>query len=193
MKKTKKTSVEFSDSRSRHRLGKKGQFYLITAFVIIAVIVGSIAISNYVKKQSSTRLYNLREDLEIESENVLEYGTYSEFDEVQMQELLSNFTETYSEYVGEGIQIYFVFGNRYKIIVAGYQELASETIYVAGSPMMITEGEYTYEEFDLSDSDENRIIVTIDSIEYEFRLKAGENFYFVISQEIEGEEHIVTS
>lgn len=189
MKKTKKTSVKFLNSGSRHRFSRKGQFYLITAFVIVAIVVGSVAISNYAKKQSSTRLYNLRDDLKIESENVLEYGTYSEFDEVRMGELLANFTETYSAYVGEGIQIYFVFGNREKIIVAGYQELASETIYVAGFPMIITGGEYTYEEFY---PEENKIIVQIDSIEYEFSLKAGENFYFVISQDIEGEDHIVT-
>jgi len=168
---------------------KRGQFYLIAAFIIIGIIVGSVVISNYAKKQSTTRLYNLRDDLKIESENVLEYGTYSEFDEVQMQELLLNFVETYSTYIGEGIQIYFVFGNRDKIIVAGYQELTSETIYVEGSPMMITEAEYTYEEFY---PEANKIIVTIDSVEYEFKLKAGENFYFVISQEIEGEEYVVT-
>jgi len=190
MKKTKKTSVKFLNSGSRHRLSRKGQFYLITAFIIITIVVGSVAISNYAKKQSSIRLYNLKEDLKIESENVLEYGTYSEFDEVQMKELLSNFTEIYSGYIGEGVQIYFVFGNREKIIVAGYQELTSETIYVEDSPMVITEGEYTYEEFY---PEENKIIVTIDSVAYEFSLKAGENFYFVISQDVGGEEHVITS
>jgi len=169
---------------------KRGQFYLIAAFIIIGIIVGSVAISNYAKKESTTRLYNLRDDLKIESENVLEYGTYSEFDEVQMQELLLNFVETYSTYIGEGIQIYFIFGNREKIIVAGYQELTSEVIYVEGSPMMITEATYTYEEFEVDET--NKIIVTIDSVDYEFKLKAGENFYFVISQEIEGEEYVVT-
>ena len=35
------------------------------------------------------------------------------------------------------------------------------------------------------------VTVKIDENEYEFNLKAGENFYFIISQQIEDETHIV--
>ena len=167
---------------------KRGQFYLIAAFIIIAIILGFVVISNYAKSKTTIRLYNLKEDLQIESENVLEYGTYNEFDENQIRDLLEDFTETYSTYVGEGIDIYFVFGNREKITVAGYQEVTS-TIYIEDSSMMLTKGEYVSEEFYPVG---NKVIVTMDGTEYEFKLKPGENFYFVISQEIGGEEHVVT-
>ena len=170
---------------------KRGQFYLIAAFIIIAIILGFVVITNYAKNKSAIRLYNLKEDLQIESENILEYGTYNEYDEGEIKELLTTFTETYSEYIGEGIDIIFVFGNRETITVAGYQEVTS-TVYIEDSSMIITKGEYSSEEFDVSGITGNKVIVTIDGTEYEFKLKPGENFYFVISQEIGGEEHIVT-
>ena len=39
----------------------------------------------------------------------------------------------------------------------------------------------------------NKIIVTIEEIEYTFKLKLGENFYFVIFQEIGGEQYVITN
>ena len=51
---------------------KRGQFYLIAALVIIAVIIGYAGISNYLEKKESIKLYNLGEELGIESENVLD-------------------------------------------------------------------------------------------------------------------------
>ncbi len=37
-----------------------------------------------------------------------------------------------------------------------------------------------------------KVIVIIHGVEYVFELEKGENFYFVISQEIGGEKHVVT-
>jgi hypothetical protein len=169
-------------------LNKRGQMYLIAAVIIVTIILGFAAISNYSKKKSAVRLYNLREDLEIASENVLEYGVYNEYDEIEMQELLEDFIELYTEHIGEGIEIYFVYGNREKILVTTYSELTS--INVEGEPVLITSGELTTQEFYPTG---NNVIVQIDSIEYEFKLKSGENFYFVISQKIGEEEHVVVS
>ncbi|MCK5043817.1 hypothetical protein KAR52_02345, partial [Candidatus Pacearchaeota archaeon] len=133
-------------------------------------------------------LYNLKEDLDIASENVLEYGVYNEYDEVEMKTLLEDFVELYVSYIGEDIEIYFVYGNRALITVATYSELAS--INVGEESLAITSGELSTQEFEPTG---NKVIIQIDGIEYEFDLKSGENFYFVISQEIGEEEHIVTS
>jgi len=57
---------------------KRGQFYLIAALIIIAVIIGFAGISNYIQKKEVIKLYDLGEELGIESQNVLDFGTYNE-------------------------------------------------------------------------------------------------------------------
>ncbi len=153
---------------------KRGQFYLIAALVIISIIIGFAAVSNYLQQKESIKLYNLGEELGIESENVLDFGTYNGFDETEMEDLLKNFIGTYAEYIEEGIEIYFIFGNRDNIAVVGYRQL-EEVPFISAE---IT-------------ASGKEVIVTINSIKYPFELEKGENFYFVISQEIGGEKHVV--
>ena len=154
---------------------KRGQFYLIAAIIIIAAIIGYAAVSNYLGKTESVKLYNLGEELGIESENVLDFGTYNELDSSEMETLLMNFIESYAAYVEEGIEIYFIFGNPDKITVIGYKDLEE----VPSISAEIT-------------ASGKEVIVTINGVEYSFKLEQGENFYFVISQEIGGEKYVVT-
>ena len=189
MKRGEKEGGAFLSRQNLNRnSNKRGQMYLIAAVIIVTIVLGFAAISNYSRTKSTIRLYNLKEDLEIASENVLEYGIYNEYDDQDMQLLIENFIQLYTEYIGEGIEIYFVYGNRDKIYVTTYSELSS--INVGDETILITSGELTTQEFIPTG---NKVVVQIDGVEYEFNLKSGENFYFIISQEIGEEEHIVTS
>jgi hypothetical protein len=49
------------------------------------------------------------------------------------------------------------------------------------------------QEFTKSAGDISVVVVRIEGIDYQFKLKAGENFYFIIWQEIGGEKHVVTN
>ena len=110
--------------------GKRGQFFLIAAVVIIVVVVSVVTVSNYTQKKDSVKLYDVGQELGIESQNVLDYGTYSELDETQMKTLMENFIKNYVNYIQEKKNIYFVFGNSQKINVVGYQEIANESVCV---------------------------------------------------------------
>ena len=170
---------------------KRGQFYLIAAIIIITIILGFAAISNYSKKTSSTKVYDLAEELGVESGKVLDFGTYSEYNETEMSGLLENFTETYIDYAGEGRSLYFIFGNYKKIIVVAYQDLNSGNLSVEGteSPLVITKGTSISGEFI---PEGNKVKIIINEAEFEFELKPGENFYFVIFQEIGDEQQVIT-
>ncbi len=274
---------------------KKGQFFLISAVVIIAVIVSIVTISNYIQKKDTIKLYDLGEELGIESQQVLDFGTYSELNETQMKTLMENFIQNYVNYIEEDKNIYFIFGNRQKINVIGYQELTSEEVCIKLNPetpecgdgivnekneqcddgnedrrdgcryCMLEEGcsGITYsrsfsgfpifgdndgnnklcegenlngktcadlgfasgvlkctskcgfdvsscvkkeeteciplqvkgetEEFPATNGDIYKVVIRIGDIEYEFKLKGGENFYFVIWQKVGGEKHVVTN
>jgi len=175
---------------------KRGQFFLIAAVVIIAVIVSIVTITNYTQQKDVVRLYDLGEELGIESQQVLDYGTYSELNETEMKDLVENFIVNYVSYIEEDKNIYFIFGNKYKINVLGYQQIQEEDVQVClnvdgnGCNPYITIGKT--EEFSKGEKIE-KVTIVIDTVEYQFELTEGENFYFVIWQEIGGEKHVVTN
>jgi len=169
---------------------KRGQFYLIAAIIIITMIAGLVVISNYSKKREAVKLYDLGQELGIESENVLDYGTYNELNESEMTALLQQFVEEYTSYAGEGKSLYFIFGNSEKITIIAYQELAADVYVDVGEGPLALAIDGEPQEFSPTG---NKVVITIGEHEYKFILKKGENFYFVISQEIQGEEYVVTS
>lgn len=165
----------------------KGQVYLIAAVIIVAVIIGFAAVSNYSRSEASTKIYDLGEDLGIESAKVLDYGTYYFSDDpTKMETLLENFIEAYSEY-GEIDKLYFIFGNVKGITVYGYHQIASPDIIVN----VTGGGEINETTFaiptdvtgskDLSlTGDIEKVTIQIAEGTYEFDLEPGENFYFII-------------
>lgn len=174
---------------------KRGQFYLIAAVIIIGVVVTVFTISNYIERKESIRLYDFGEELGIESQNVLDYGTYQGFDENDTKILVTNFVENYVGYAGEGKNIYLVFGNQDTIKVMAYQ-IMNETVSVSiddGVAQLVEIDELGEGSQEFSVGTMSKVVITIGGNVYEFKLKPGENFYFVISQEIGGEKYVVTS
>ncbi|MCL5018567.1 MAG: hypothetical protein M1416_02245 [Candidatus Pacearchaeota archaeon] len=187
---------------------KHGQFFLIAAVIIIAVIVSIVTITNYTQQKDVVRLYDLGEELGIESQQVLDYGTYNELNETQMTDLIETFIEKYVSYIEEDKNIYFIFGNKYKINVLGYQDIQEENISVcldlsgeARGRGFIASGQcvpYLSIGETVGFSKEgggeiSNVSVKIETKYYHFPLTEGENFYFVIWQEIGGAKHVVTS
>ena len=94
------------------RGNKKGQFYLLAAIIIIIVIVGFATVSNYLKKKGTVKLYDIKDELQIESGEVLEYGISEEITDINdLRILIDDFIVKYQEYAGEGKSLYFIFGN----------------------------------------------------------------------------------
>jgi hypothetical protein len=177
---------------------RKAQFFLIAAVVIIVVVVSIVTISNYTDKQDVVRLYDLGQELGIESQNVLDYGTYSQLNEEQMKVLMENFIKNYVSYIEEDKNIYFVFGNKNKINVVGYQEIANENVCVNITSAGITSPCVPYligqtQGFSATSGEISQVVIRIAETDYEFELTEGENFYFVIWTTIGGEKHVVTS
>ena len=172
----------------------KGQFFLIAAVVIIVVVVSIVTITNYTQKRDVVKLYDLGQELGIESQNVLDYGTYSELNDTQMKTLMETFINNYVGYLQDKKNIYFIFGNSQKINVVGYQEIINESVCVkttsSGCAPYLTIGQT--QEF-LVGTGITRVGITIGGIEYDFKLTKGENFYFVIWQKAGGEKYVVTS
>jgi hypothetical protein len=168
---------------------KTGQFYLIAAIILATLIIGIVTISNYAKKESNLKLHALKEEIQIESAYVLDYGLlkYKSSSEAEFYTLLLNFTKNYIDYQGQGKDLYFIFGDQNNITVTGYQEL-NKRVSLDGSVITTSSGEFIGG-IDPTGTD---IILTINDSSYDFEIKSGENFYFILSQEVNKGEYIIT-
>lgn len=187
---------------------KRGQFYIIGALIIIAIIAGLAATANYSKQKRFNELYDLGEELKIESEKVLDYGVYNKLDEIGMNELLTNFTKIYSKYKGNKRDLFFAFGNKEKLIIAGYvgensgeieksEVLKKVKLKIPGQDTeyetlnINSQGNYTYKEYLLDNH--KKIILNVEEINYHFELGEGDYFYFIIAEKINEQHYIVTN
>jgi hypothetical protein len=173
---------------------KRGQFYLLAAIIIIVLIIGLATVLNYTKRKSEIKLYDLKQELGIESGKVLDYGTYNIENEIEKDNLLKSFIGDYNEYAGEGKNMYFVFGNFKKIFVIKYEEITSGSISIGFGK--------THPKIELFEKGRNilsyipsgnKVTLDLGESEYEFELKPGENFYFIVSQQVGDETHVVIS
>ncbi len=193
--------------------GKKGgQFYLVAAIVIITILIGFSVVSNYSRNKEVVLLYDLKQELNIETARVLEYGTYQEED---AEIVLSDFAESFADYAGEDKNMYFFFGNFQKVTAVAYQDLSNDKMEITirgagrrdleckinevltspckgslgGKEEMVLGEKITFEEFT---SEEVRLLIGILEAEYHFKLRTGENFYFVLEQKVGGERYVVS-
>ena len=165
---------------------KSGQFYLIAAIILATIIIGISVVVNYSKKQDSGNLENLKEELQIESENVLNYGAYNGFNDAQMETLLTDFSKDYINSKGKDKNLYFIFGDSVSLNVVASQSLEETAKINVGSGevvLSIIQGVIFEQSYSPSG---NQVSLIINDFTHNFKLEEGENFYFLISQEIGG-------
>ncbi|MFA4952983.1 MAG: hypothetical protein WC584_02065 [Candidatus Pacearchaeota archaeon] len=198
----------------KNKMGnKRGQFYLLAAIVIIVLIIGYAGVSNYLKKKNTTRIYDVKEELNIEGKDVLEFGILKS-EEISLkingvtqqisgeEAIIKHFITLYTTYlesIGESMNIYYVFGNPTEI--KAYELVDVETgsfILTIDGATPITNNIIRKSIQELKESgsyttENGKVKVKIGENNYEFELKSGENFYFIISQKVGGEQYVETN
>lgn len=166
---------------------KGGQFYLISAIILTAIIIGLVAISNYSKKDESSDLNSLKDEIQIEGARVLDYGINKQLTQPAMNQLVQNFTQQYIDSQSRDKNLYFIFGKDDNITLKGYQNEPHDVV-LEGNQVTSNFGTF----LKTLDPATNSVNLSIDSNQYIFTLKNGENFYFLVSREIRGGSYIVT-
>jgi len=150
-------------------MNKRGQFYLIAGVIIAGLIVGLFAIIENPDKKYSVKIEEIAKDLMLESEKFKDYELYNE------TENETDFLRKFSIYAGPDIEIVYIVGEK--------GNLESKTLQGDS----IVESEY--------DLEEHGDIATLNfkGEEYNFSVYNGENFYFLVSQELEDQNYVKTS
>lgn len=166
---------------------KRGQFYIIAAIIIVGIVLASVGIRNYVitKKQQS-RIYDLGKELNLETAKVLDYGII-QVEENKRDELLKNWINTYIEHLntlntasGENKTYVFVFGDEKGNLTILSFSTISIPVSIGGSNLPLQANTLTINKTYVEGG---KIKITLNNVNYDFDIKPGKNFYFVISTE----------
>ncbi len=144
-----------------HVKNKRGQFYLVATVIIVATILVYTGVTNYYLKKTYSTVEEVKEELDIESSHILEYGTFDD---------LRDFLSKYSSYLGENFELYVIMGELGELNAYKYHN-----------------GEES--EYDYSQSEE-KASITIEGITYSFEILPGKNFKFIVINKISEEKYV---
>lgn len=152
---------------------QKAQAFLITSVILIMILVAFVTIANYSRKTTFSTFSYIAEEIQIESEKVMDYALLNDEPDV-----IDDFTKNVSDYLDEDIKIYFITntsGNNNELEFYYYNETGDEVnlpedLFVVGN-----------------------ITVTIDETNYTFPLTKGKHFYFIMIKEFKGEKYVYTN
>lgn len=171
-------------------MNKRGQFFIVAALVIIAAIAGLGTVANYAKSgQKTDRFFDLSSEVNFETKRVLDYGVYNA-DETEG--LISDFLYKYSDYIGQE-EVIFVYGDKeglFKALVFNESSVGSIGLTTGLNrdiPIQRRTGRTADVNVVESDGANERIVVSINEISYTFDLREGQNFFFVIIKDQEGD------
>jgi len=144
---------------------KRGQAFLISSIVIIMVLVAFVTIANYSKKTTFSTFPYAAEEIQIESEKVMDYALLNnKFNEIE------DFTKDVSDYIDKDTRIYFIEDSLGSLKFYNITDDLTSDLFINGE-----------------------IIATLDNTDYFFPKTEGKHFYFIMIKEIKGEKYVYTN
>ena len=163
---------------------KKGQAFLITAVIILMLLVSFITITNYSKKRSFSTIEMLGEEIQLESEELMDYNL------VTLTDKTPDYIEAISKRLDGDTNVYFIVGPRDNL-----------KFYKQNHPPIDCDFNLV-NQVECEHNDNDQIDVQIEMLSpaeilnFEFPLHRpdqGEHFYFIIIQNKNGERYIYTN
>jgi len=175
-------------------MNKRGQFFIIAAIIIISAISGLTGVANFAQTGEEPRaFYDLAEEVGFESKKVLDWGIFNKGD---IDLLTKNFLSEYSNYIG-GEEVIFIYGDKeglnFEALVfkeSGIGSVGLRTGEINRNIEINRNTGKTAEISLLTTGLDNKIIVNIEEVEYDFYLREGQNFFFVIIKDERNERFV---
>lgn len=172
---------------------KRGQFFLVGAFVIVGVLLGLTTVVNYVNMKNDREFfYDLSKEVGFETKKVMDYGVVNDVDSLNL--IQQNFLGDYVDYIGQDKAV-FVYGDKdgnYHGLYFTQGGVGSVGINIGGdNPTEVPLRGNVEETADVS-VENGKVKVEIDGKTHEFKTREGQNLFYVIIKE-DGDETIVAS
>ncbi len=168
---------------------KKGQFYLVAAIIIVMIISGIASVKTYAVITSEPKnIQEISRELKEESPRIVDYGIYND---KEIKNIIENFDSNFSEYFlkkTENANIVFIYGNRTELYSLQYNNFSTGSVFATVGGSAPTWGsESTIANITDITPSGNSVNVSILNRNFSFNITNNEMFYFVITQEKEGE------
>lgn len=169
-------------------MNNKAQFYLVAAIIIVMIIAGIASIKTYaIAKAEPRKIKDVSAELKEETTRIIDYGIYSE---KVLPDLLASFDDEFSEYFlkkTEETNIVFIYGNSTKLQSVQYNDEYTGAVFASiggASPTWDTsEIIINRTVIDVNKYIDGTLTVNILERDFEFEIKEGEMFYFLITQQ----------
>lgn len=173
---------------------RRGQFFLAAAIIIVGIVIGLASVVNSVRVSGEQEVfYDKSKEVGYETNRVLDYGVFNSEPDLNM--VLEDFLIKYSDYIAQE-QVVFLYGDETNMEAIYFivQDTGSVSIDTnsglsgsGGAIIPLTGKVETNANAELVG---NMVNVEIEGVNYEFDLKEGQNFFFVMIK-TEGEERYV--
>jgi len=170
-----------------NKRGKKGQFFLISALIIVTILLSFVTyrsrITIYPVKE---KVYNLGEELNLETASVMDYGIYTE--QAQLGMIIERWVANFSAYhpsTGEEVFVFLYTDEQGKTkgVKFSREDAGSVSLYLGNSPIDLPRGQIQPLELNLpSGGGEITLGVGETNITLDYEPKK-EKFYFIIAGE----------
>lgn len=176
-------------------MNKKGQYYLVAAIIIVLAVSGIASVKTYATVKSEPRkIQDIGSELKEETTRIVDYGVYSK---ENLTKILNNFTNSeFAPYFlkkTENTNIVFIYGNTTELYSVQYLPKDTGDVYATlggVSTQWLNVLDYANITI-LSGANVGEMInVTILDKNFEFKVRENEMFYFLITQEREGEVYV---
>ena len=170
-------------------MNKGGQFYLVAAIVIITVSIGFIVISNSISSSQTPNIFYQRDEIKIESANVITNALNNQLSGIQLANNLADLAQRYIN-LSRDENFYFTFGNSTNMTFLAYQAYFSNiTLYGSDYTNLVGTGNIYSGNFVPG----NNVTISINGAKYIFSINPGENFNFVLTSDAGGQNYTAVS
>ncbi len=172
-------------------MNRNGQVFLVAAIIITGILLTLTRISNKtLSREKPEAFYDLSEEIDFEVKRVLDYGVINGGQNigVMASELINN----YSEYIADE-DVVFVYGNKTNVSALYYRSLTNLNAVSLGAisaPIKVNLASHTSVEIKPLDPINSKATIKINDVDYNFKIKPGQNFYFVLIKKEEGEKYV---
>lgn len=169
-------------------MDKRGQFFLIAAIVAIGIFAGLTTVFNYARTNPpGEQFYDLTDEVGFETKRVIDYGIYSAS---ETDSLVDSFLSNYSDYLGQD-QAVFIYGNSSNVVAIFFDASANiGSIEIgSGQTLPVSGGEINVQNVASGENIEN-VVVNVSNLTYDFELRQGQNFFFVVVKEENDEKFV---
>ncbi|MCX8158735.1 MAG: hypothetical protein N3D20_00335 [Candidatus Pacearchaeota archaeon] len=170
-------------------MDKRGQFFLMAAIIIslIIITISAVYIEKTTEKIPETAIYDLSEEIKIESNQVIDNGIFNANNKQEIDTRITQLLSNYSTLNPEADFI-VVYGDINNLYLINYTATETGSVGIPGSTISTSTKKYSRTQVQIPQQDKKIKVKLSDDISFDFNITEGQNFYVILKKKVREEE-----